>query len=135
MKNLLLLSAVLGSWGAFAQNPVYQLHPDSVPAGHTETAINDKTRLVEGTRILNTQTQETITVTGKLLILVKDESELRQIAHDFGLLLSSYTPGSKLGVFTASKQVDLNELQARLNRDERVRKVRIETDEKRFIAH
>ncbi len=135
MKNLLLLSAVLGSWGAFAQNPVYQLHPDSVPAGHTETVINDKTRLVEGTRILNTQTQETITVTGKLLILVKDESELRQIAHDFGLLLSSYTPGSKLGVFTASRQVDLNELQARLTRDERVRKVRIETDEKRFIAH
>ncbi|BCL70956.1 hypothetical protein TUMSATVNIG1_29210 [Vibrio nigripulchritudo] len=135
MKNLLLLSAVLGSWSAFAQNPVYQLHPDSVPVGHTETAINDKTRLVEGTRILNTQTQETITVTGKLLILVKDESELRQIAHDFGLLLSSYTPGSKLGVFTAPKQVDLNELQARLTRDERVRKVRIETDEKRFIAY
>ncbi len=135
MKNLLLFSALLGSWSAIAQEPVYRLHPNSMPAGHTDNAIDLTTRLVEGTQILNTQTNETARITGKLLILLHNEADFADITHEFGLTNPSITPGSKLGVFETSDQVDLNELQARLTRDERVRQVRIDTDEHRFIAH
>lgn len=136
MKNILLLSAMLSSGCAIAQNSIYQLHPDSTPSSaSSDLSIDGSTRLVTGTQVLNTQTQESVTITGNVLILVEDESQLRKVAQDFGLRLTKYTSGSTLGVFKASEHVDLNQLQKQLQRDERVRQVRIETDEKRYIAH
>ncbi|WP_104401451.1 hypothetical protein [Vibrio penaeicida] len=135
MKNILLLSAILTSGCAVAQNSVYQLHPDSAPNAASDLSVDGNTRLVSGTQVLNTQTQESVTITGNVLILVEDESQLRKVAQDFGLRLTKYTAGSPLGVFKASENVDLNQLQKQLQRDERVRQVRIETDEKRYIAH
>ncbi len=97
--------------------------------------MSENTAIYPGMKILNSQTQEVYSVTGNLIVLAEKEEMLRQISRDFNLSLTKYTRGSRLGVFKANEGTDLTRLTAQLEADEKVRQVKIETTEKRFLAH